>query len=193
MTTAAHNVGRDRDVSQLGMLIALGSWTILFTTLFFGYIVLRVQAAGWYYPRLNELPFRYAFINTLIILTASFSYDRGVRAAKSRSMEGLRNQLVITLGLGVFFLLMQMTLWTILTKDGLTVRSSTAGSLIYLLTGFHAVHIVGGLTALSWVLFQVFKGKVTVDQYLSVDLVGYFWHFLAAVWVIMFITIFVFR
>ena len=187
------DVRKDGFAPYLGMAIALGAWTMLFGSVFFVYSVLRIQAVDWYLPGLLEMPFKYALVNTFIILLSSWMYYKAVKTLRAADIQGFIRNIGRTFILGLIFLVMQAGLWFMLTEHGLTVQSGIAGALFYSLTGLHALHIIGGLIAVACIFIKGRKGIINPEEDVSVNLVGYFWHFLSVVWVAMFFIIFIIR
>jgi|TARA_Y100000294_G_scaffold136688_1_gene129562 cytochrome c oxidase subunit 3 len=182
----------DQFTSYFGMLIALGSWAMLFIALFASYGIIRVQAENWVSPASDPSSLLLAAINTGIILMSSWTYYRGYRAILSGNLYSLKNWLVITIIVGAGFLVMQLNLWQLLTRRGFTATSLIEGSVFYMLSGLHGIHIIGGLAAVVWLLWKVTRQAInTPGQSLPVRLVGLFWHFLTVVWIALFIAVFI--
>lgn len=175
--------------SYLGLLIGLASITMLFVTLLISYSILRIQADYWFVPGKGSVSMILAIMNTFILLISSVTWMVASRKAKSGKTETFRKWTLITLILGIIFLVLQVTLWQLLTTKGFTAQSSIVGSVFYVLTGMHGLHILGGLAALVWV-FKIEKPDSFIN-YHRVKMVGVFWHYLDILWICLFTAIFI--
>jgi cytochrome c oxidase subunit 3 len=173
------------------MVIALASWAMLFASLFLAYVVLRVEQVAWPPPGSARLPVPLAGASTAVLLASSGVLAAAQRRHRAGDRAGLVSRLWITLGLGVGFLALQSGVWWQARQAGLEV-SGVLGSVLYALSGLHALHVLGGLAALAWLLFRVRRGPLAAGRGSPVVLVALFWHFLDLVWVAMFLAIFVF-
>ncbi|HEX7528692.1 MAG TPA: heme-copper oxidase subunit III [Thermoanaerobaculia bacterium] len=179
-----------RRTSFVGMVMALASWTMLFVALFFAYAVLRLRAPAWPPDGLQPLPKALPFLNTLVLLASSAVLHFGVRAEAEREPGLLRRALLGTMALGGVFLLLQLAVWVPLWRSGFRIDSGTYGSIFYSLTVFHAVHVLAGLVALTVLLPGAFSGRYASGRASAVRLSAMFWHFVDAVWVVMFVSVY---
>ncbi len=171
----------------LGMTMVLISGTMLFATLLMGYAIYRTSATAW--PPMGTEPVNVVLplLSTLTILFSSyFMHQTRVQFADHKKAK---MNLDTTLCLGILFMGIQMLFWNELKSSGLLVGSGIFSSVLYGFTWIHAAHVVLGLCSLVW-LRLVFK---PATRNLDVKLLNVekFWHFLGAVWVIMFLTLFV--
>ncbi len=96
--------------------------------------------------------------------------------------------------MGAFFIGGQIYEYTELVKEGLTLSSSGYGSVFYLPTGFHGLHVTGGLIAFLFVLGRTYAARrFTHDQATSAIVVSYYWHFVDVVWIGLFATIYLIK
>ena len=180
-----------RRTSFVGMVMALASWTMLFVALFFSYAVLRLNAATWPPDGLARLPKALPFLNTLVLLASSVILHRGTRAESEERPGALRRALLGTMALGGLFLALQLAVWIPLWQRGFRVdNTGTYGSIFYGLTVFHALHVLAGLVALAVLLPGAFAGRLVSGRSSTVRLSAMFWHFVDAVWVVMFVTVY---
>jgi cytochrome c oxidase subunit 3 len=118
----------------------------------------------------------------------------GVFAAEQGNVYGLRRWFTITFVMGLAFVLGQANEYRILvTEHHTTISSSTDGSAFYLATGFHALHVIGGLVAFVFLLIRSTMGRFTPAQATAAIVVSYYWHFVDVVWVGLFATIYLIR
>ncbi len=95
--------------------------------------------------------------------------------------------------MGLTFVLGQGYEYVQLVREGTTISSSTYGSVFYLTTGFHGLHVIGGLIAFVYMLIRSTMGRFTPAQATSAIVVSYYWHFVDVVWIGLFATIYLIR
>jgi cytochrome c oxidase subunit 3 len=176
--------------SYVGIVIALGSWAMMFMGLFFVYGAVRASNAVW--PPLGspKLPVTLPAINTAVIVASSVVMQRALAVLKRGKVEAFTRGVGFTLVLGVAFLWLQVFLWSDVRHMGVTMRSGIYGSIFYAFTYLHAAHIVAGLGVLGVVLWRARKGRYNAHNWFGVRSAAYFWHFVDAVWLVMFVTLF---
>ena len=104
---------------------------------------------------------------------------------------GLREWFVLTYVMGSFFIAGQCYEYFELISENVTIPSSAYGSIFYLATGFHGLHVTGGLIAFLFVLGRTFMAKTfTHEQAVTAIVVSYYWHFVDVVWIGLFATIY---
>jgi cytochrome c oxidase subunit III len=189
---AARFPGRDesRRTSFVGMVMALASWTMLFGSLFFAYAVLRLRAGAWPPDGIAPLPRLLPLVNTFVLVLSSCVLHRGVRPAADARFGALSRALKGALALGSLFLVLQLAVWVPLWRSGFRIDSGVYGSIFYGLTVFHALHVVAGLVALLVLVPGARKGRYRSSRQSAVRLSAMFWHFVDAVWVVMFVTVY---
>jgi len=105
---------------------------------------------------------------------------------------GLREWYVLTFLMGLYFDLGQSyEYYDLVTKEGLTLASSAYGSVFYIPTGFHGLHVAGGLAAFIFLLGRTYAARTfTHEQQVSAIVVSYYWHFVDVVWIGLFTVIY---
>jgi cytochrome c oxidase subunit 3 len=109
---------------------------------------------------------------------------------------GLREWFILTFCMGAIFVGGQIFEYTIYVRDhfagtgGMTISSSAYGSIFFLATGFHALHVSGGLVAFIFLLARLSRGRFTPEKVTSTIVVSYYWHFVDVVWIGLFSMIF---
>jgi cytochrome c oxidase subunit 3 len=142
-------------------------------------------------PMLN-IPFSSA--NTFVLVASSVTCQLGVFAAERGDARGLRKWFIITFLMGAFFVGGQIMEYAELVREGLTLSSSSYGSVFYLTTGFHGLHVTGGLVAFLFVLASTYTGKVfTHSKATRAIVVSYYWHFVDVVWIGLFAMIYLIK
>jgi cytochrome c oxidase subunit III len=191
---------------SVGTIVWLSSELMFFAALFAMYFTIRSVDKGlgkpWPPVHLN-IPL--ATSNTLVLLASSvtcqmgvFAIERGqVRRTGSIFMPmrwGLREWYVLTFLMGLYFDLGQgyEYVFDLIRQEHLTLSSSNYGSVFYLTTGFHGLHVAGGLVAFLFLLGRTFAARrVTREQQVSAIVVSYYWHFVDVVWIGLFFTIYI--
>ncbi len=144
---------------SVGTIVWLSSELMFFAGLFAMYFTARAQAGGVWPPPPTELNLYQAVPVTLVLIASSFTCQMGVFAAERGDVFGLRRWYTVTLLMGLFFVLGQGYEYYHLVKEGTTIASSAYGSVFYMTTGFHGLHVVGGLIAFVLLLLRTKMSK----------------------------------
>ena len=198
VTTAAptisariHSLNRPNLVS-VGTIVWLSSELMFFAGLFAIYFTARAQNppdATWP-PEPTHLNVPYALVVTIILVASSFTCQFGVFAAERGDVFGLRRWYLLTLVMGTVFVLGQAYEYYQLVHEGTTLSSSAYGTVFYMTTGFHALHVTGGLVAFVYLLIRTKLSKFTPAQATAAIVVSYYWHFVDIVWIGLFTVIY---
>ena len=177
------------DSSTLGMLLFIASEIMLFGSFFTIYFFVRVVAdpAEWP-PEGFHLPVFVAGVNTVILLTSSFTMHWALQAIKRGSRVGLQAGLVLTLALGLTFLLTQIREYS---RIGFSPQDEAFGSVFYGLTGLHGAHVFVGLTLLTFATIRAFRGHFTAEDHRGVEIPGIYWHFVDVMWIVVYTTVYI--
>ena len=170
----------------------LSSELMFFAALFAMYFTVRqVTLPDSWPPDDVHLNIPFATVNTAVLVASSLTCQLGVFAAERGDVKGLRKWFVITYLMGSFFVAGQIFEYTQLVHEGLTLGSVAYGSVFYLTTGFHALHVTGGLIAFLFVLATTYIARrFDHDQATRAIVVSYYWHFVDVVWIALFATIY---
>jgi cytochrome c oxidase subunit 3 len=144
-------------------------------------------------PHPTELNVPYALVVTIILVASSFTCQFGVFAAERGDVFGLRRWYLLTLVMGTAFVLGQGYEYYQLAHEGTTLSSSAYGTVFYLTTGFHGLHVTGGLVAFVYLLIRTKLAKFTPQQATAAIVVSYYWHFVDVVWIGLFTVIYFIR
>ncbi|SUD48069.1 Cytochrome c oxidase subunit 3 [Nocardia otitidiscaviarum] len=180
---------------SVGTIIWLSSELMFFAGLFAMYFVARAQAnpeLGWP-TEPTELNMALAVPVTAVLVASSFTCQMGVFAAEKGDVFGLRRWYFITLLMGTFFVAGQGYEYYHLVHEGTSISSSVYGSVFYITTGFHGLHVIGGLIAFVFLLVRTTLSKFTPAQATAAIVVSYYWHFVDIVWIGLFATIYFVR
>ncbi|NNH72192.1 heme-copper oxidase subunit III [Nocardia uniformis] len=194
ITQRVHSLNRPNMVS-VGTIIWLSSELMFFAGLFAMYFVARAQAnpdLGWPMAP-THLNMSLAVPVTAVLVASSFTCQMGVFAAEKGDVFGLRRWYTITLIMGTFFVLGQGYEYYSLVQEGTSISSSVYGSVFYITTGFHGLHVIGGLIAFVFLLVRTTLSKFTPAQATAAIVVSYYWHFVDIVWIGLFAVIYFVR
>lgn len=162
----------------VGMMVFLGACAMLFAALLFAYAVVRSQASAWPPPGTPPFPRGAAAMNGLLLIAPGF--------ALRRARTGGPRFAAAALGLGTLFLLMQVSLWGRLVASHLGPGTGALGDAFFALSGFHALHVLGGLVAIALLL----RGRAPADTRVRrLRLATMYMDFVAVVWVIVFVAV----
>jgi cytochrome c oxidase subunit 3 len=182
---------RGEDTAWLGMAIFLGSWAMMFASLFFAYGVLRLRQPVWPPQGTPQLPELLPLVNTLVLAANSFALHRALVAARGGEKARVVSGLVQATVLGILFVGLQVVLWTSLFRSGLAFEDGSLAAVVYGLTGFHALHVLVGLLGLALLLPAVLRGTLNAARNNRLRLWVMYWHFVGVVWLAMYLLIFV--
>src|SRR6201986_4250670 len=140
-----------------------------------------------------KLSLGYALPFTVILVASSFTCQWGVFAAEKGDVFKLRRWFFLTFIMGLVFVLAQANEYRMQVNDGNTISATGYGSVFFLTTGFHGLHVIGGLIAFLLFLFRTTLGRFTPAQATAAIVVSYYWHFVDIVWIGLFFTIYILR
>ncbi|GAC51949.1 aa3-type cytochrome oxidase subunit III [Gordonia amicalis] len=192
ITSRVHSLNRPNMVS-VGTIVWLSSELMFFAGLFAMYFVARANSAIGWPPEPTELNLALAIPVTTVLILSSVTCQMGVFAAERGDVFGLRRWYVLTLAMGTFFVCGQAYEYYHLVHEGTTLSSSAYGSVFYMTTGFHGLHVIGGLIAFVYLLIRTKLSKFTPAQATAAIVVSYYWHFVDIVWIGLFVTIYFIR
>lgn len=190
---------------SVGTIIWLSSELMFFATLFAAYYTIRAVSPELWAQSTADLNVPFASVNTTILVLSSFTCQMGVFAAEAGRVGrtgslmnvkgwGLREWFVLTYVMGAVFIGGQAFEYTELIHEGITIPSSAYGTMFYLTTGFHGLHVTGGLVAFLFVLGRTFVARrFTHEQAVTAIVVSYYWHFVDVVWIGLFATIYLIK
>ena len=187
---------------SVGTIVWLASELMFFAALFASYFTIRSVSSALWAQETEKLNVPFAAVNTTILVLSSVTCQLGVFAAERGQVGrtgsvfkvggwGLREWFVLTYLMGAMFIAGQATEYVSLVQENVTIPSSPYGSVFYLTTGFHGLHVTGGLVAFLLVIGRtLISRKFTHEQAVSAIVVSYYWHFVDVVWIGLFATIY---
>ena len=187
---------------SVGTIVWLSSELMFFAGLFAMYFTVRANNLKVWpgAPALNgqpayevKLAVPYATVFTIILVASSVTCQWGVFAAERGDVYGLRRWYIITLIMGAIFVGGQANEYHNLVGEGMTIPSGPFGTVFYLATGFHGLHVTGGLIAFIFLIIRTKLSKFTPQQATAAIVVSYYWHFVDVVWIGLFAVIYFIR
>jgi cytochrome c oxidase subunit III len=190
---------------SVGTIIWLASELMFFAALFAAYFTIRAVSPELWAQETEKLNVPFATVNTAILVLSSVTCQLGVFAAERGQVGrtgsvlkvggwGLREWFILTYVMGAVFIGGQALEYAELIHEGVTIPSSGYGTMFYLTTGFHGLHVTGGLIAFLFVLGRTYVArKFTHEQAVSAIVVSYYWHFVDVVWIGLFATIYLIK
>ncbi|WP_250030388.1 aa3-type cytochrome oxidase subunit III [Paractinoplanes maris] len=184
-----HSLTRPNMVS-VGTIVWLSSELMFFAALFAMYFSIRAAAPEMWAEHTQHLEIPYATTFTVILVLSSVTCQLGVFAAEKGDVFALRRWFTITFVMGLIFVLGQANEYRNLVHEGIKLNGDGYGSMFYLTTGFHGLHVTGGLIAFIVYMIRTTMGRFTPAQATSAIVVSYYWHFVDIVWIALFAMIY---
>jgi cytochrome c oxidase subunit 3 len=189
------------DPVAVGTIVWLGSEVMFFAGLFAIYFTLRSTSPDLWADMTAHLNVPYAAVNTIILVLSSVTCQMGVFAAerfqpystKKRGPLGwgMVEWFFLTFAMGAIFVSGQVWEYATLTIEGMSIHANAYASAFYLTTGFHALHVTGGLIAFLLVIGRAYAVKNFGRKEMTTSIVvSYYWHFVDVVWIALFLVIY---
>jgi len=204
-STSVHvSVNRPNPVS-VGTIVWLASELMFFAGLFAMYFTLRSTVPAEWAAQTPKLNLPFAAANTTVLVLSSVTCQMGVWAAERFQPRrsgplwavgrwGMNEWVTLTYLMGAFFIGGQIFEYVGLVNEGLTISSSPYGSVFFLTTGFHGLHVLGGLIAFLFLLGRSFTAKRFGHHEATTSIVtSYYWHFVDVVWIALFAVIYLIK
>jgi cytochrome c oxidase subunit 3 len=177
----------------VGMLLFIASEVMFFGGLFASYFNARAVHIGEWAPpagapELEILPI--ALPITIVLVASSFTMQFGVWAIRRGDQKAMRNWTLLTLVMGVIFLIGQIYDYTTL---GFGISDGAFGTVFYTLTGFHGAHVFGGAVGLTILAARASQGQFSKQNHVAVEAISFYWHFVDVVWIALFGTLYFLR
>ncbi|WP_285724500.1 cytochrome c oxidase subunit 3 [Psychromicrobium xiongbiense] len=203
--TPAHPTLNRPNMVSVGTVVWLSSELMFFAGLFAMYFTLRSTSGGLWAEETAKLNFPFALVNTIVLVSSSFSCQMGVFAAErlqprrtgglfAFSKWGMNEWFILTFILGAIFVAGQSTEYAMLTSEHVTLNANAYGSAFYMTTGFHGLHVIGGLVAFLFIIGRAYIAKRFGHfEATSAIVTSYYWHFVDVVWIGLFLVIYVLK
>jgi len=164
-----------------GIAIAMVSILMFFMAMASAFLVLHHGSHVWVAVHLPRI----LWANTAVLLGSSFLLERARVRFSQGDDRGFRKLWLVTTVMGFLFVAGQLVAWRQLAAQGVYIASNQASSFFYVFTGAHAVHLLGGVAALLFVLLRDFE-KSQISVSLAAELTSYYWHFMDGLWIFLF-------
>lgn len=179
---------------KLGMWIFLAGDAMSFGILLAGYAVMRSTSKNWPVPT-DVLGISLTAFMTFLLICSSVTMVKGLDAIKRGDRQGLVRFLGLTVLGGAIFLGLQAYEWSHLIHEGLGLTqnkwgSGLFGTTFFMITGFHGMHVTGGVVYLSTIAWRGSQGAYSAHNYNAVEIAGLYWHFVDLVWILVFTFIY---
>jgi cytochrome c oxidase subunit III len=190
------------DPVAVGTIVWLGSEVMFFAGLFAIYFTIRNTSPGLWDERTVLLNIPFAAVNTLILVLSSFTAQAGVFAAERFQpyrrgsiwqfrQWGMVEWFFLSFVMGAIFVSGQVWEYATLVFEGMPIGADSYASAFYITTGFHALHVTGGLVAFLLVIGRAYAVKnFGRKEMTSAIVVSYYWHFVDVVWIVLFAVIY---
>lgn len=193
------------NIVAVGTIVWLGSEVMFFAGLFAIYFTLKSMSPGLWEEQTAKLNITFAAVNTTVLVLSSFTCQWGVFAAERMQVRrtgslgqfwkwGMVEWFFLTYAMGATFVAGQIYEYALLTSEFVTLDSDSYGSAFYLTTGFHGLHVTGGLIAFLLVIGRAFAVKSFGHKEATTAIVvSYYWHFVDVVWIGLFLVIYILK
>src|SRR5262249_33652180 len=172
----------------LGMYLFIASEIMLFGSFFTAYFFVRVvNGTPWPTPP-YELPVFVAGVNTAILMTSSATMHWATVAIKRGNVWGMRAGLLLTVLMGLSFLISQLYEYL---RVGFNLSDGAFPTIFFCLTGLHGCHVFIGLTILAIMTVRAFRGHFSAEHHHGVEIGGIYWHFVDVMWIVVFTTVYI--
>ena len=187
---------------SVGTVVWLSSELMFFAGLFAMYFTLRSTSGELWAVETEKLNVPFALINTIILVSSSFTCQMGVFAAErlqprrvggvfSIAKWGMVEWYLLTFLMGAVFVAVQAYEYAELVAEGVSLSANAYGSSFYITTGFHGLHVIGGLIAFLFIIGRAYAAKRFGHfEATSAIVTSYYWHFVDVVWIGLFIIIY---
>ena len=202
----AHTAETRPNLVAVGTIVWLSSELMFFAALFAMYFTVRqVSGPATWLQSTELLNIPFSSLNTTVLVLSSVTCQFGVFAAERFQPRrtgsilqinkwGMREWFALTFLMGAFFIGGQVFEYAHLAIEGITLSGSPYGSVFYITTGFHGMHVTGGLLAFLLVIIRSsYAKKYGHDQATTAIVVSYYWHFVDVVWIALFASIYLIK
>ena len=200
-TVLAHHfdtLEQQREAGTLGMWVFLMTEVMFFGGIFTAYVVYRTYHAAGFAAASHELDVTLGGINTVVLICSSLTMALAVYAAQTGKRTGQVGFLLLTIALGLVFLVIKFFEYKAKFDHHLVPGASFGYhgpdadkwqmffSIYFGMTGMHALHMVVGIGVLAVLVKQAWRGRFSPEYYTPVELTGLYWHFVDIVWIFLF-------
>jgi heme/copper-type cytochrome/quinol oxidase subunit 3 len=177
------------DHRKMAMWAMIGSECLLFGGLIASYLVYQGRSTSGPHPaEILDIPL--TSVSTFVLLTSSLFMVLGLYWVQNGNQKKARNWLWMTAFAGTVFLMFQAYEFTHFVNEGLTLGTNLFGSTFFVLTGCHGLHVVMGVIWLTTLGFLAHNGRLGVENSITVEFAGLYWHFVDVIWIVIFTLVY---
>ena len=175
--------------AKLGMWLFLASEVMLFATLFTSYVIFRTTAPVWPHGwQVLNVPL--GTLNTAVLISSSVTMVMAYAKALEKDRKGFTFYMCLTLACAFGFLVIKSFEWGPKFMHGLSPATNMFYGVYFTLTGLHGIHVIGGIVAISYLLWSS-RNDFDKDFFAGrIEAMGLYWHFVDIVWIFLFPTIY---
>ncbi len=189
ITSHAHPTSLGVDTQKLGVWTLIGSEAVFFSSLIITYMINRGRSISGPLPQ-NTLDIGLTAFNTFALLASSLTMVSSLAAISQGNKRSAKLLLIGTGILGLVFLGGQAFEFNKLYHLGVSLGGNLFGATFFTLTGFHGAHVFAGVIWITFVLIRLFRGRLTQENHIALELVGLYWHFVDLIWIIIFTIVY---
>jgi heme/copper-type cytochrome/quinol oxidase subunit 3 len=176
--------------NKIGMLFFIGSEAFFFIALIIAYVYYS-HSGGKLAETAHYLDIKRTAVFTVFLLSSSIAiWMAGTAYSRGKRKKAL-SRLSLAILLGAIFLIGQGIEYSRLISQDVTISRNVFGSSFFALTGFHGLHVLAGLILLSLITGLIGSGKFRKMEATAFESISLYWHFVDAVWVVLFITVYI--
>ncbi len=192
-----HNPNQQISAAKFGMWLFLAQEVLFFSGLFMAYIAYRTLYPETWLEGADQLNKWMGGLNTVVLITSSFTMALAVRSAQMGNKKGLQRFLVATIVLAFAFLVVKYFEYShkfhlgiypgkFYEYEGATGLMGTFFGIYYCLTGLHGIHVLVGIGVLIWILIRAGRDEFSPQNHVAVENVGLYWHLVDLIWIFLF-------
>ena len=191
--TEGHHTSTGLSNEKLGMWVFLGSECLLFGGLISTFLLLRSKGVvrGPEVADLYDIPF--TSVSSFVLLMSSLTMVLALAGIQRGDHRRARTWLLTTALLGGVFVSGQVYEFTVFYREGLGFTTNLQSSALYVLTGFHGVHVTIGILMLVSLYVMSLRGHLPTERSETVEIVGLYWHFVDVVWILIFTVVYLIK
>ncbi len=192
------SLSRQNEAMRLGMWLFLATEILLFAGLFTGYAIYRYEFPLAFAAASRHLNLTAGTVNTVVLITSSFTVALAIHFARVDRPRAAAVCLVLTILMALGFLGIKAIEYTehfheqalpgkyYAFKEVTIPGAAMFYSLYFLMTGLHGLHVVAGMSVLSWILWRTLQGRYSSRYYTGIELGGLYWHLVDLVWIFLY-------
>ena len=190
-----HDLQTQEHAVRLGMWLFVGSEVLLFAGLFALYSAYRFVYGAEFQAAIHHNDLLIGTVNTAILIVSSFTMAWAIHALRHGRRRACLVSLAATAAMGIAFLALKAVEYSHHFEHGIYPGAHYASTqlpgrgallfftLYFLMTGLHALHMVGGVSAVAWLAARVARGRTTREYHVELEMGGLYWHLVDSIWI----------